>query len=211
MEIELRGEKLVLLPEKCIYWPREKALLLADLHLGKVSHFRKNGIAVPAAARLENLERLHKVLEEPRPQTVIFLGDLFHSSHNTEWIEFGKFLESYRKIRFILITGNHDILRPAAYEEVNITATPQLLLTPFFLTHEPQPQADLYNLCGHIHPAVKLKSASKQTLRMPCFLFRTDHGMLPAFSSFAGAATVKPVKEDLIYIPAGAEVISMSQ
>lgn len=211
MEIELHGEKLELLPEKCIYWPRRHTLLLADLHLGKVSHFRKNGIAVPAASRFENLERLHKVITSKKPESVIFLGDLFHSTHNTEWIEFGKFLESFHPIKFILVRGNHDILPASAYEKINIGTHEKITLSPFSLTHEPEPTKDYYNLCGHIHPAVNLKSPSKQTLRMPCFLFRTDHGLLPAFSSFAGSATVKPVKQDRVYIPAGAEVINMSK
>ena len=33
-----------------IYWKEKNTLLLADLHLGKVGHFRKSGIPVPRKA-----------------------------------------------------------------------------------------------------------------------------------------------------------------
>jgi metallophosphoesterase superfamily enzyme len=56
MTIDLCGEVLELMPQKAIYWKRERALLIADLHLGKVNHFRKSGIPVPSKANEKNLE-----------------------------------------------------------------------------------------------------------------------------------------------------------
>lgn len=50
MEIEVASERVQLLPEKALYLIQHKILLLADLHFGKVNHFRKAGIAVPAKA-----------------------------------------------------------------------------------------------------------------------------------------------------------------
>ena len=46
LEIEWAGEKLVLLPERAIWWAREKTLFIADPHFGKASTFRSAGLAV---------------------------------------------------------------------------------------------------------------------------------------------------------------------
>ena len=47
LDFNLLEQDLLLLPEKAIYWKQQKALIAADVHLGKVGHFRKAGIAVP--------------------------------------------------------------------------------------------------------------------------------------------------------------------
>ena len=82
-------EELLLHPLKALYWPFRKLLLLADLHLGKTFHFRREGFAVPARAGDLNWEKLIALLLDLQPERVIFLGDLFHSSYNPEWEEFG--------------------------------------------------------------------------------------------------------------------------
>jgi metallophosphoesterase superfamily enzyme len=64
LEVEVQGELLSLLPEKAIYWKSRKALLIADLHLGKAGHFRKHGIAVPGRVEQNNLCRLSGLILE---------------------------------------------------------------------------------------------------------------------------------------------------
>ena len=59
--IELCGQELELLPQKAIYWKDRNCLLIADLHLGKSTHFRKNGIAVPNASKNQNWILLHQL------------------------------------------------------------------------------------------------------------------------------------------------------
>ena len=118
--IVLRGEELSLLPEKAIYWPKEQLLLIADLHLGKVEHFRKAGIAVPAEAGEANYHVLQELILEHSPKRVIFLGDLFHSNYNYDWELFRDFLESHDNVSFELIKGNHDILHKSQYDRVDM-------------------------------------------------------------------------------------------
>ena len=45
--IEINNHNFILHPSGAIFWLEKKTLFLADVHLGKVAHFRKNGIAVP--------------------------------------------------------------------------------------------------------------------------------------------------------------------
>ena len=208
--VEMKGEKLILLPEKAIYWAAKKMLLIADLHLGKSAHFRKNGIAVPNQAEQKNWLLLHKLFKEYEPERVCFLGDLFHSTHNKEWEVFGELIDSYSSIKFELVLGNHDILQPELYDKLGFTVYPNLLEEPFLLTHEPLEENGVYyNLAGHIHPGVQLKGKGNQRYRTACFYFGKSGGVLPAFGSFTGLYNIKPKKADQVFVVAGEVVISL--
>lgn len=196
----VRGETLKLLPEKAIYWEKKNALLIADLHIGKVTHFRNNHIPIPSQAALGNFENLEWLIQKYQPQTIYFLGDLFHSYYNKEWDLLSFLLAKYKKVKFILITGNHDVLKDEDYQLAGIECVASLNLAPFLLTHHPlEVSSKLYNLSGHIHPGVRLRGEGKQSLRLPCYYFGKEQGILPAFGNFTGLAIIKPRKEDSIY------------
>lgn len=207
---EIRSEKLFLLPEKAIYWASKKLLIIADLHLGKSAHFRKNGIAVPKTAEDNNWMILHRLFKKYTPQRVCFLGDLFHSTHNNSWEVFKELIESYSKISFELVLGNHDVLPTENYEQIGFKLVESLLEEPFLLTHEPlQEESDYYNLAGHIHPGVTLRGKGKQTHRLACFYFGKNGGILPAFGSFTGLANVATKKSDVVFAVVGEQVIKL--
>lgn len=199
--IKIKNEKLYLLPQKAILWPKKKLLLIADLHLGKTSHFRKEGIAVPKDVPSENWKKLHQLLKLYQPQRVCFLGDLFHSIHNKEWIVFGELIEKYSSIQFELVLGNHDILNPEEYQSLGFNVYSESLIErPFIFSHEPVENENYYNLAGHLHPGVKLKGSGKQSLKAPCFFFSKNQGILPAFGSFTGLSIIKVKKGDQVFI-----------
>ena len=45
--VDVAGEQFVLLPQKAVFWPRERLLAIADIHFGKAATFRSFGIPVP--------------------------------------------------------------------------------------------------------------------------------------------------------------------
>ncbi|WP_332911905.1 hypothetical protein [Algoriphagus boritolerans] len=55
------------------------------------------------------------------------------------------------------------------------------------------------NLCGHIHPGVRLLGKARQTVRIPCFHLSKSRLILPAFGNFTGLALVKPKDGDTIW------------
>src|SRR5207253_10548069 len=81
----LKDQTLKLLPEKAIFWQEEKLLFMADVHLGKVNHFRKSGIAVPTKLVHDEIDRLSRLIDSYEPDSLCVLGDLFHSHRNKEW------------------------------------------------------------------------------------------------------------------------------
>jgi DNA ligase-associated metallophosphoesterase len=126
-----------------------------------------------------------------KPKSIIFLGDLFHSSLNKEWDLFENWVIS-TSAEIILVSGNHDIISPIKYEELGVAVIPELVLGSFLLTHHPEECEGLFNLSGHIHPAIRLSGLGRQSVRLSCF-YKTNHQMiLPAFGEFTGTYTLEP-------------------
>lgn len=211
-EVQIAGQQLWLHPFRAIYWPAAGALLLADLHLGKAAHFRREGIAVPAAVSQENWDRLSSLLLDFRPQRVLLLGDLFHSDYNREWEDFQQLTELFPAIAFELIVGNHDLLPQHIYASAGLAVHQEpLACAPFLLSHHPMETVPegWYNLAGHIHPCVHLQGNGRQRHRLPCFWFGKHQGVLPAFGAFTGMAAVQPKAGDEVFVLAGDEVIAV--
>ena len=186
LEINLTGEIFRLLPQKAIYRPAARQLILSDIHLGKASHFRKQGIPMPAQSHLKDLDKLHFLLDSWQPLSVLILGDLFHSDYNNEWLWFKSLLLHYPQVQFILVEGNHDILNSENYKLPNLLIAEYLVEENFIFSHHPLEQKYKINFCGHVHPGVQLYGNAKQSVKLPCFYFNGHHFILPAFGGLTG-------------------------
>jgi DNA ligase-associated metallophosphoesterase len=209
MRVLVFGEELELLQQKAVFWSTKKILMVADLHLGKINHFRKSGIPVPAKANTKNWELLIELITEKKPERVIFLGDLFHSHYNYEWEILGELVKNFNHLSFELVIGNHDILSDIQYKRNNIHVHQELTIAPFHFTHHPVEDTvlDQYNIAGHIHPGVRLIGKGKQVMTLPCFYFGKDGGFLPAFGMFTGLARIRPKKDDQVFVIADEEIV----
>lgn len=205
---QIQGQNFILHPSGSMFWQEKSALLISDVHLGKVSHFRKYGAAIPRDAIQANFELLDEVVDFFNPVCIYFLGDLFHSHLNTEWKYFEAWVSKVQ-IEMILINGNHDIIPPLKYETLNVQVVEELILETFLFTHHPEKRNGLYNFCGHIHPAIKIRGSGKQSLRFPCFFKKQDQMILPAFGEFTGSHNVKPKKQDEVFALAEGLVIKI--
>lgn len=208
MEFKLKEATLKLLPEKAIFWESESLMIIADAHIGKVSHFRKNGIPVPRMAERNNLWRLSGLLLKYEPRTVVFLGDLFHSKLNKAWEEFIDFRRGHDMVDMILVKGNHDILSNRAFTAADLEPVEEMQTGPFLLTHD-RVESEKYNLHGHIHPCVKLRGAGRQRVKVPCFYFSANFGVLPSFGDFTGSHPIRLQEGDQVYVPVDDQVILM--
>lgn len=189
-QLRINNNDFFLHSSGAVYWENTSRLLISDVHLGKITHFRKHGMAVPMKAIESNYLLLQKAIDRFEPKEVIFLGDLFHSSLNQEWVLFKNFIEK-NPISFILVTGNHDIIATEKFEALNIYLCDKLILQDFLFTHHPQEDKSLFNFAGHIHPAIRIKGLGKQSLKLPCFYRKNNQMILPAFGKFTGTHLMK--------------------
>lgn len=214
-ELTIAGQLLQLHPDRAVFWPARRILLLADLHLGKSAHFRRAGIPVPRLVSDVNFARLRGLIEEFDPARVVLLGDLFHSDHNHVWGAFCAFTASFPCLSFELVPGNHDILPPHRYAEAGLLMHPEITVeAPFSWSHHPltedQRIEGMYNLCGHVHPCMRLRDGAGNKLKLPGFYFGAQEGVLPAFGEFTGCAEVKVRPGDRVFVLAEEMVLAVS-
>jgi len=209
LPIELRGEILQLLPERAIYWEKEKTLIVSDLHWGKTAHFRKNGIAIPVRAQNNDELRLAKLLRELKIERLIVAGDLFHSKNNREIEIFSHFRTHHQHLHIDLVIGNHDILGEAHYNGFQLEQHNDCLTVgPFCIAHE-MTASEHFVIHGHVHPAVVLKSKGykQPSVKLCCFAQDKQRMILPAFGKFTGTYLLAPENFQHLYLIAENSVI----
>ena len=206
--VTLKSQQFIFHPSGATYWKDEDALLIADVHFGKITHFRKHGSAISQEALYKNFNNLDTVINFFTPKSIYFLGDLFHSSSNSEWDLFVDWTR-LQNITLVLISGNHDIISPLRYESIGIKVIDQLILKGFLMTHIPTESDSYFNIAGHIHPGISLKGLGRQHIRLSCFHVKPRQLILPAFGTFTGKFIVKPSENDIIYVIAENEVIEI--
>jgi DNA ligase-associated metallophosphoesterase len=200
--IDLSGEQALLLSQKAVFLTGEKVLLLSDLHIGKSSHFRREGLAVPASMYASDLLKLGHLINQLDPAKVFILGDLFHVGHNNDVDLFKSWKDAYREIDIILIKGNHDRFDAGKSSELGIEIIDEYILNgKFLLRHVPGnlPNDGLLTISGHIHPAVRIFGKGKQSVVLSCFHLSKHTLILPAFGEFTGRHIISPDTGDRIF------------
>lgn len=213
LEIEIQGESLILLPQRAVYWQKNKTLLVADAHLGKAATFRAHNIAVPTGTTEKDLQVLSELIVMTGAEHLIFLGDLVHNKRGLTDRICSLILawrEHHSDIKITLVRGNHDKKIPSIAELMRLDIVEEpLVIRPFALKHHPEKDTAGYVLCGHTHPAVRLHGAGQKSLRLPCYVFEDHIGTLPAFGSFTGCADLEPTGSERIYVLAGDTVVEV--
>ena len=199
-EIFIKLEPFHLLPHKALYRPLQKQLVLSDIHLGKATHFRKKGIPMPGQSHLKDIDRIHYLIDNYRPETVLLLGDLFHSEYNNEWLWFKSLLMSYPNVQFVLVEGNHDILPRGTYQIENLLKIGRLEEQHILFSHHPIEQNQKLNICGHVHPGIRVTGKARQSVSLPCFVLSQTHFILPAFGDLTGLSIVDREKDTTYYV-----------
>ena len=193
-----------------IFWEEKNTLLLADIHLGKVGHFRKSGIPVPRKAGGVFYDKITKLKNSLNFSQIILLGDLFHSQLNNEWFLFENWVKK-SELKIILIKGNHDIIPKLVFEQVGIKTYDDLKIEKFFFTHYPKKINDCFVFSGHIHPGVRLIGKGKQIMKFPCFICNKDQIILPSFGGFTGMHLPKIRNGDQVFVITNKEIIEIKE
>ncbi len=217
--IDVAGEHLLLLPERAVFWPRERTLFIADPHFGKAQTFRSAGIAAPERSHSADLKALSLLIERTGAGSLIVLGDLLHSRsgvRDSVIDALGSWRTRHGSLGVTLVRGNHDRSAGDPPAQLDIECvSPGERLGPFELVHEPdEASGNGYALCGHLHPGLQLGGTGglgrKTAAKFPAFVFGADCAILPAFGRFTGLAGVRPAEGDRLAIIADGEVIALN-
>ncbi|MFK8181813.1 MAG: ligase-associated DNA damage response endonuclease PdeM [Phormidesmis sp.] len=215
-EIQIFEQRLQLLEDKALYLPEVETLLVSDVHLGKAETFQSLGIPIASGINEENLGRLKKIISQTNPKKLFILGDLFHSKKSlvpevlTSWDTFLKETAARNELETCLIVGNHDRRLVSALPPLPMRCEVEAVTVgPFLLSHEPEiKHGAKLNICGHIHPVVKLRSPT-DSLRLPCFFLERDQRRLtlPSFGEFTGGYEVDIENNTCAYVVCEGDII----
>jgi DNA ligase-associated metallophosphoesterase len=207
-ELKIRGERILIRPDRSLYWPAKRMLAVADLHFGKAEAFRADSVPVPGGPEA-TLARLGVALRETGAERLVVLGDFWHSKEGRSKRILGE-LARWRAdcagLEIDLVRGNHDRAGEPPQGWGIGWETRALVDPPFCFAHYPTPSPDGYVLAGHLHPGVTLQGRGREKFRFPCFWFGALVGVLPAFGDFTGTAEVQPSSGDHIYAIADSRI-----
>lgn len=157
---------------KCVFFPKEKILVLGDVHIGYEEALNKQGMFVPRTQFDEIKKDLEKVFDETgKLKEIIILGDLKHEFgeiSEQEWRETLQFIELLKEKsgKIVLVKGNHDsILEPIAKRH-EIKIEQEYVLGENLFIHGNKFPLKIDKkikriFLGHRHPAVKLSDSVK--------------------------------------------------
>jgi hypothetical protein len=176
------GEELALVGSRALYWPREQALLVADLHLEKASFFAGHGQMLPPYDSRETLARVAGALRQTGARRVFAMGDNFHDRGGEARLEphaAGMLDALVRATDWIWITGNHDggATMGTSLEELEVGG---LVLRHEAVAGELRPE-----LSGHFHPKLRVTARGRSITR-PCAVRSERKLILPAFGTLTG-------------------------
>ncbi len=177
------GEEFVLAGERTLYWPRERALLVADLHLEKASFFARHGQMLPPYDSRETLERVAGAVGHTGARRVFCLGDNFHDTAGPDRLEShaaGMLDALSRATDWVWIAGNHDQGRVPWG-----TAVDELELAGIVLRHHARQGEQRAELSGHFHPRLRVRARGRMIAR-PCWVSSERKLILPAFGTLTG-------------------------
>ena len=193
----LAGEPVHLLGDRALYRPAARALLIADLHLGKGDVFRRAGLPIPGGGTAHDLQRLDALLATREVELLWILGDLLHGpAPRAHWLQaWRQWRTRHPALGIRVLRGNHDRALDASVLDAEDAGTEQRD-GPFLLRHDPAPHRGLHVLCGHLHPLAALPGMRR---RWPAFCLRDNMTVLPAFSAFtAGVVPAQQPGERLV-------------
>ena len=188
--VSICGKQLVADNSGALYWPGERTLLVADLHLEKGSAYAaRGGSMLPPYDTRQTLIRLAEVLDRYEPARVIALGDSVHDAGavrrmSADDLQILRMMQEDRE--WIWLTGNHD---PDVSPVLGGRSAGELAVGCIVLRHQPANGCITHEIAAHMHPAARL-SMYGYSIRRPCFVSNGRRLVMPAFGAFAGGLNV---------------------
>ena len=171
-----------------LYWPEERVLVIADLHLEKGSSFATRGVLLPPYDTAATLDRMAALIARFAPHAVIALGDSFHDRRGPARIapaDRAALAGLQRGRDWIWIAGNHD---PDPAEGVGGSFGGALAIGALVFRHEPTGAKG--EIAGHLHPVARVAGRGR-TVSRRCFASDGARLVMPAFGAFTGGLNVR--------------------
>ncbi len=183
--ITVAGTPLTARSSGALWWPAERLLCVADLHLCKSERLaRRGGTLLPPYETAETIDRLAAEIAALAPASVVCLGDSFDDCAGRDALgaeDETRLLALMAGRDWIRLAGNHDP-GPLALSGRHLA---ELALGPLVFRHIAARDAAPGEVSGHWHPKLRLPVRGGGITR-PCFLTDGARLVLPAFGAYTG-------------------------
>lgn len=182
------GEELVMCLDGAAFWPAERLLVVADLHLEKGSSFAQRRVFLPPYDTATTLKRLAIAIARHDPKRIVLLGDTFHDRFAEDRLtdsDRDTILALLAGRDAIFVAGNHDPL-PTRLAGQSLAS---LRLGPLYFCHEPG-TSESGEVAGHLHPVARIATRGR-SVRRRAFVSDGKRLILPAFGAYAGGLNVR--------------------
>ena len=213
------GETFEATPDGALFWPAQKALLVADLHLEKASWFARLGQFLPPYDSHATLTALAALVARTGAARLYCLGDSFHDRFGCERLPTDArvlLTDLTARLDWTWIVGNHD---PGFADHCGGRIENEVEIAGIVLRHEAVADDPRPEMSGHYHPKLRLHLKGRQVSRR-CFVVSPSKVIFPAFGSLTGgldahhpeilrsvganAAALVPVSDRLLRFPLAA-------
>jgi hypothetical protein len=179
------GETFQATAEGALFWPAQKALLVADLHLEKASWFARLGQFLPPYDSHATLTALARDVERTGATRLFCLGDSFHDRFGCERLPADAralLTDLTSRLDWTWIVGNHD---PGFADHCGGRLADEVKLSGIILRHEAVRGEPRPEMSGHYHPKLRVSLSGRRVSRR-CFVVSTTKVIFPAFGSLTG-------------------------
>lgn len=187
--LDFAGQQFHMLADRALFWPRHRALIVADLHLEKGSWYAAQGQPLPPYDSHDALDRLARIAAETDARAIWCLGDSFHDQDAAQRIVpavADRIARQAASARLLWIAGNHDGLSGGAWGG---EVTEELLVDGILFRHQSQADETRPEISGHFHPKLRIAVRGRSVARA-CFAGDDRRLILPAFGSLTGGLDV---------------------
>src|SRR5215210_5894497 len=146
------GETFFAAVDGALFWPEQRALLAADLHLEKASWFARLGQFLPPYDSHATLSALAQCAERTGAERLYCLGDSFHDRFGCDRLPTDARALLSRltaKLDWTWIVGNHD---PGFADHCGGRLEDEIEVVGIVLRHQAVPGDMRPELSGHFHP-----------------------------------------------------------
>lgn len=185
--LQFAGETFTPLLSGALFWRDENTLLVADLHLEKMSSFASKGQLLPPYDTKATLALLANDMQATKARRVICLGDSFHRDAGARTLsqEDGEQLSALiGSVDWLWLSGNHD---PSPHQ-LGGSCADNIVLGDVNFSHEPSSKT-IGQIAGHLHPSARIVINGRAT-RRPCFVHDERLMILPAYGVSTGTLNI---------------------
>lgn len=202
---------MTLLPVKAIYFEKHKTLLVSDIHLGRIGHFKNSPVALADGLAETDMVMLNRIISTFDVSEIFILGEIFPRKENYDYRLFKTWRDLHQNIDVNLIKESTEMMSDEIYTNFEIRIHRKYYLwNKFLFTHKPLVKDVKLTGCeyvfsGYINPGININGKGRTLQNLPCYYFDANQCILPAFGEPNRKSLMKPSPKDRVYAISVAE------